>query len=330
MKTQNQFTMQGRRKQYANGNTHYNNSQADPGLDAKLSPAADYAEDSYQGSDHIIDTTAEPAGSPLGSINQYFHQHYACRKQHFKNKIKQGKVLLVIRMDSRLVTCCGGEIQQYPVNGETYHKLKALAHSTLAVYYSLLHTPLDEAIPILNNWLSQMQSAAVPAIATVVTDIVSQVLKQVEHQHTLGHLQILEYAKKLEPVFGQLLLQSAEDEVIQLHRQLSRIAEKYAFATSDTFFIVLGGPQARSRELAKLVFTKWCNDTDDLLVDTRHHVRYLENASSIEDAADMIATMMTDGELAQTFLGQIAGLEQDVLGKAAEEAIARCWPKPQS
>ncbi len=279
---------------------------------------------------NVIDTTAEPVGSPLGTINRYFHQHYANRKQHFKDKIKQGKVLLVIRMDSRLMTSCAGEIQQYPINGETYHQLKALAHSTLAAYYSLLHTPLDEAVPFLKNWLAQMQSAPAPAIAGAVTDIISRLLKQVALQKTLGHLQILEYAKMLEPVFGQLLLQSAEDEVTQLHRQLSRIAKKYAFATSDTFFIVMGGPQARSRELAKLVFTKWCNDTDDLLVDTRHHVRYLEGASSIDDAADMIATMMTDAELAQTFLGQVAGLEQDVLGKAAEAVIERSWPKPHS
>ncbi|SNY52543.1 hypothetical protein SAMN06297280_2151 [Arsukibacterium tuosuense] len=278
----------------------------------------------------IDDTTAEPAGSPLGSINQYFHQLYADRKQHFRNKIKQGKVLLVIRMDSRLVISCGGEIQKYLVNGKTYHQLKALAHSTLAAYYSLLHSPLAEAVPRLKNWLQQMQSAPGPAIASEVTEIIGKLLQQVAHQHTLGHLQILEYARQLEPVFSQLLLQSAEDEVTQLHHQLSRITEKYAFATSDTFFIVMGGPQARSRELAKLVFTKWCNDTDDLLVDPQHHVRYLEGATSIEDAEDIIATMMTDGELAQTFLGQIEGLEQDILGKAAEEVIERCWPKPQS
>ena len=273
----------------------------------------------------LINTQHEPAASPLGAINQHFHQHYANRKRYFQNKISRGDVLLIIRMDNRLVTRCGNDIHQYPVNGEVYHQLKALAHSTMAAYYSLLHTPLADAIPLLRNWLPQMQAEAAPDIARAITATIGQLLNEIEQSTTIGHLQIQDYAQKLEPMFAQLLMRSAEDEVTQLHHQLSHIANTYRKAASDTFFIVFGGPQARSRELAKLVFSQWCNDTDDLLLDTRHHVRYLEGGTTVTDATDLIATVMADRELAQTFLGRAEGLEQDVLGLAAEKVIQRCW-----
>lgn len=66
MKTQNQFSMQDPRKQYATGNTHYDKSQPDPGLDAKLSPTADHGEDSYQGSGRLKGRKALVTGGDSG------------------------------------------------------------------------------------------------------------------------------------------------------------------------------------------------------------------------------------------------------------------------
>ncbi|WP_214001070.1 hypothetical protein [Arsukibacterium sp.] len=276
----------------------------------------------------LKDTAAEPVSSPLGKINQHFHQCYARRKQDFKNKLSQGEVLLIIRMDNRLVASCGDDIQEFTVNGETYHQLKALAHSTLAAYYTLLHSAPEYAVSLLANWLPQIKSEAAPELASAIAAIIRQLLGDAQKHGTINHLQIQRYANALEPVFAQLLVLSAEDEVKQLHRQLTLLTSRFDIPTSDSFFIVFGGPQARSRELAKLVFTKWCDESDDLLADSRHHVRYFENATTIADAIELVATLMADRELAQTFLGRAEGLEQDVLGKAAEKVIARCWPRP--
>ncbi len=273
------------------------------------------------------DTAAEPAGSALGKINQHFHQCYTRRKLDFKNKVSQGEVLLIIRMDSRLVACCGDDIQELPVNGETYHQLKALAHSTLAAYYTLLHSPPEQAVSLISDWLPQLKTEAAPQLASAIAAIIGQLLDHVDKHNTISHLQIQQYAKELEPVYAQLLVLSAEDEVKQLHCQLTALTSRYDIPTSDSVFIVFGGPQARSRELAKLVFTKWCDESDDLLADSRHHVRYVENATTIADATELVATLMADRELAQTFLGRAEGLEQDVLGKAAEKIIERCWTK---
>ncbi|MDX1677220.1 hypothetical protein [Arsukibacterium sp.] len=278
----------------------------------------------------IQNTEKEPATSPLGQLNAYFHQHYAARKHYYRQKIQQGDVLLIIRLDSRLVSCLGDDIKQYTINDQRYHQLKALAHSTLAAYYSLLHSPLTAAVPLVRNWLPQLRATPAPEQADAIASATGQLLDDIEQTGTVNHLHIQQYAKKLEPVFARLLRQSAEDEVTTLYRYLATITEQSGKAASDTFFIVFGGAQARSRELAKLVFTNWCNESDDILATSQHHVRYSEAGSTVDDAVELIATVMADRELAQTFLGRAEGLEQDVLGKAAEKAIARFHANPDA
>ncbi|MFP3608128.1 hypothetical protein, partial [Paraburkholderia sp. SIMBA_053] len=81
----------------------------------------------------------------LQAFNQHFYQLYAKRKQYFEQQITAGEVLLIIRSGSDLISCCGSEIKHYPVNGDNYHQLKALAHSALAASYSLQHMPLPQA-----------------------------------------------------------------------------------------------------------------------------------------------------------------------------------------
>lgn len=66
MKASNQFTMQDPRKQYPIDNTHYDESQPDPALDAKLSPHADHGEDSYQGSGRLAGRKALITGGDSG------------------------------------------------------------------------------------------------------------------------------------------------------------------------------------------------------------------------------------------------------------------------
>ncbi|WP_301003996.1 SDR family oxidoreductase [Arsukibacterium sp.] len=66
MNARNQYAMQDPRKQYATGDTHYDKSQPDPGLDTKLSPQADHGEDSYQGSGRLQGRKALITGGDSG------------------------------------------------------------------------------------------------------------------------------------------------------------------------------------------------------------------------------------------------------------------------
>ena len=275
----------------------------------------------------LQDTKAEPADSAMGDINQLFHLQYAKRKQHFANTISQGHVLLVVRMDSRLIACCGDSIREYTVNGPGYHRLKALSHSTMAVYYTLLQTPQPDAAALLHNLLAQLKREADNAVGQQLFTATQQLLGAVAYDGTLDQRLILQYSHQLEPVFAQLMLQSAVDETTQLLLHLHKITEQFGKAIAETFFVVFGGPQARYRQLAKLVFEKWCQESDDLVVDTSHHIRYYEHGTTLDDAINLIATALADRELAQTFLGHADALEQDVLGLVAEQAIDRCWQR---
>ena len=275
----------------------------------------------------LQDTKAEPADSAMGEINQLFHLQYAKRKQHFANTISQGHVLLVVRMDSRLIACCGDSISEYTVNGPGYHRLKALSHSTMAVYYTLLQTPQPDAAALLHNLLAQLKREADNAVGQQLFTATQQLLQAVAYDGTLDQRLILQYSHQLEPVFAQLMLQSAVDETTQLLLHLHKIAEQFGKAIAQTFFVVFGGPQARYRQLAKLVFEKWCQESDDLVVDTSHHIRYYEHGTTLDDAINLIATALADRELGQTFLGHADALEQDVLGMVAEQAIDRCWQR---
>jgi|GEM_PF-1398630 len=275
----------------------------------------------------LQDTKAEPADSALGEINQLFHLQYAKRKQHFADKITHGHILLIVRMDSRLIACCGDSISEYTVNGPGYHRRKTLSHSTMAVYYTLLQTPQPNAAALLHNLLVQLKHEAGDAVGQQLFTATQQLLNAAAYDGTVDHGLILEYSRKLEPVFAQLMLQSAMDETTQLLLYLDKIAEQFGKATADTFFVIFGGPQARYRQLAKQVFEKWCQESADIVVDTRHHVRYYEHGTTVADAVDLVATALADRELAQTFLGHADALEQDVLGLVAEQAIDRCWQR---
>lgn len=271
------------------------------------------------------DTGAPAVLSPLQAFNQHFYQLYAKRKQYFEQQITAGEVLLIIRSGSDLISCCGSEIKHYPVNGDNYHQLKALAHSALAASYSLQHMPLPQAITLLRDYLQQLQAMTLPSAGQDMLNAIRQLLNNVAEQNCVTHLHIQHYADALQPLFSKLITLSATDEVTHLHKQLGVICERYRKAATDTFYIVFGGPQARSQELTKRVFTKWCNDSDELLVDNSHHVRYFEGAQTVAEAVSLVATAMADRELAQTFLGQANGLEQDILGRAADKVIERHW-----
>jgi len=58
--------MQDPRTQYSTGDTHYDKSQPDPALDAKLSPSADHGEDSYQGCGRLQGRKALITGGDSG------------------------------------------------------------------------------------------------------------------------------------------------------------------------------------------------------------------------------------------------------------------------
>lgn len=277
----------------------------------------------------MADSREEPSGSPLGEINAAFHKLYNEQKEKVKKQVAQGEVVIVCRMDNRLLARKGDDTREFRINGDYYHELKALAHTTLAAFYTLLNAPGASSVERVSRWCEQIKTDHVSAVAAQVVSLTEQLLKQVGNEKALPHTTIQWYQQALEPVYAELLMLAARDEMNMLVRTLNQVKEQYDCTSSNMFLVTLGGHQPRYKELSTMVFTRWFSKQYAHIVDTDHYVRYCEGGDSLDDAVDLVITAMTDRRLANSMLGTASGLNQDVLGIVAQKAIDNYWPGSQ-
>lgn len=91
--------------------------------------------------------------------------------------------------------------------------------------------------------------------------------------------------------------------------------------------VVIGGHQPRYKALASMVFRRWFKGLHEHMVNHKHHVRYCAGGGSIDDAITLVATAITDRELAKSTMGSSEALNKDVLGIVAEQATDTSWHK---
>lgn len=273
----------------------------------------------------IKDSKSEPQGNPLSVLNERFHAGYQAAKCRSIDDIKRGSILLFVRMDSRLFTMCGKDVQEHLINGEKYHSLKAAVHCTLAAFYTLTQADLNNAIVEVRGWvdtlLNESWHQSFPDIAAATDEL----LNDVETTGALRYSALANYSKRLESVFAKIMMAAADDEISQLVKILDQAYRRCDKESCNIFLVVIGGHQPRYRELSKLVFTKWFNALDGHIVNADHHVRYIEGGESLDDAIELIAAAITDSDLAKLFMGSSDALNQDALGVIAQKAIARFW-----
>ncbi len=272
------------------------------------------------------DTKAEPRSSSLGDINTLFHQLYAEKKKTVLKQVDDGDILLLCRMDNRLIVKAGSDIREFTINGDYYHSLKALAHSTLAVFYMIMNSTSDNTLKEVSFWANQIEQDDTSQIAGRIVSITRKLVTSIEGNQNNSHLAISEYQRELEPVYAELLMLSAKDELTILVDTLNKIKQDYDYASSDTFLVTLGGHQPRYKELSTLIFTRWFNEQFSHVVDTNHYVRYCEGGNSLEDAVNLVVTAITDRQLGNSMVGSAVSLNQDVLGIVANKAMDLFWP----
>jgi hypothetical protein len=64
----------------------------------------------------IKDSKHEPSENDLSVLNQEFHKGYKLAKQASIQRIKDGNVMLIVRMDSRLFIMNGEKVDEHLIN----------------------------------------------------------------------------------------------------------------------------------------------------------------------------------------------------------------------
>ncbi|WP_218312299.1 hypothetical protein [Alteromonas antoniana] len=273
-----------------------------------------------------VDTNAEPRASSLGDINKLFHQLYAEKTNAVRKQVDEGDILLLCRMDNRLILKAGSDVKEFTINGDYYHSLKALAHSTLAVFYMIMNSTSDTTLNEVSLWVNQIEQDDTSQIASRIVSITRKLVTSIKGHQNNSHSAITDYQRELEPVYAELLMLSAKDELTILVDTLNHIKRDYDYASSNTFLVTLGGHQPRYKELSTLIFTRWFREQFSHVVDTNHYVRYCEGGSSLDDAVNLVVTAITDRQLGNSMVGSAVSLNQDVLGIVANKAIDLFWP----
>ncbi|GAB3023577.1 hypothetical protein [Bowmanella dokdonensis] len=273
------------------------------------------------------DTEHQPSGLELGKWNQWFHHKFRQRLDWHRQRITGGEILLIVRMDSRLISCQGEKIASYEINSSTYHSLKAISHLPLACCLSALFPDSPQEWHELEQSLvelKQMDSHHLPGFESVMSQC-RLLLQQCQARQGAVYQDLKEMAQRVRPLIAGALQQAAEDEINQLVPALDEIAGQTSADRAHTFMVVMGGHQPRYRELSKLIFRRWFEENAHPLLNFHHHVHFCEGGQGIDDAVELVARVLANQELSEAFLQSAVGLDQDVLGIVAKRTIDNYW-----
>lgn len=270
-------------------------------------------------------TIQQPSSNPLGDINAAFHKLYQIEKDKAVSDIHNGEIVLICRMDNRLIIKQGQNVEECLINDVLYHNLKAMSHSSLAVYYSLLHSADQQTLQQVKNWISQIRQQEPTELGTQIADITKDLVDSVEMSGMLSHSAMSLYQQELEPIYAKLMIKAVDQEIDSLVTKLVDIHSHRGYPSSKTFLVVFGGHQPRYKALALQVFRRWFQGSKEHLANCDHHVRYCEGGKDLDDAVDLVANAMVAKELAKSTMGYSEALNQDVLSTVAERAIDSYW-----
>ncbi|QJR79361.1 hypothetical protein CA267_000390 [Alteromonas pelagimontana] len=278
----------------------------------------------------IQNTDEEPRNSVLGEINVAFHTYYQKRKTQMLENIHAGNYQVIVRMDNRIIVKCGDKVTQHLINNEAYHTIKAVSHLPVLFFYLLSESPIETATlkieEVLRSLESELESDQPEKQALLeICDRTKALLTEMKDEAASQFDCFNQYWQQIEVIEGQLLAKAARLEISQTLSVLNKISAEMELSASRLFLVTLGGHQPRYKQLAKLIFKRWFSENSIQNVDAEHHVHYCEKGQSLEDALDLVATVVTDRELARSLLGSDTALDQDVLGLVAQQEIDRAW-----
>lgn len=275
--------------------------------------------------ERVRDTRARPAQPALRRFNCLFHDLYAARARDAWRQLESGETPVVVRMDDRLIVRSNGGATEYEITGERYHELKAASHIPAAVYLALTDPDATAGLPAaLGAELDSMRGLGKGADAVVkVTRTLLEHVRSSDRNSDLREA-LAAYRSAAGCALQKLAREAAAMEIEALDRAMRDIeARLERKRLQQTWFVICAGHQPRYKQLSKMYFRHWLADAGWPESRIAHHVIYAEGKESLNEALDLVRTRVIDGQLSAALFDDLVSLDEDVLGDAGLEQLAR-------
>lgn len=243
---------------------------------------------------------------------------------------------VMIRSGDELHWLYDGERNSQPVVDAQYHRVKRIAHvpvllATIALGPAAARDAGQSAA--LTQTLRQVegdvrlgdQCVAAETIASL-RDACEGFAAHLEPGEEPGAGALRDLAERSFPALNRLIAAAAHYEVGRLHEAVTRIArESPASALDRAYFVVCAGLQPRYKELSKSYFEAFVNRRVHTRGGAEHRVIFVEGDDDLDTVLDHVARRECNRVLAEFMTGSPAGLDQDILGVAAQQAIGRLF-----
>lgn len=271
------------------------------------------------------DTAALPDTNPLHEINQHFHAQLEVLRVSMRKELDEGRIPVVVRLDSRLVLAVGNKRTIHNINDTYFHQLKAVAHIPILLFLAArnnidtatITTEVQEALSELQNGIHLPSS-----ILSIIQDAATSLINTSQWP-TLEFSAVRNYNNALQPAFQTLIALAAKDEVektLGALRQLEAAIDDEQ-RWKQTFYVVCEGHQPRYKHLATRLFRRWIYELTESSSEVEQRLLYGESLESVEAARELVVTRLVNSEIGDAFLKSPLAMNQDVLGEAGEIAV---------
>lgn len=252
-------------------------------------------------------------GQDLEEVDQTFHEAYGRRR----DEAAHGAPVFVVIGDELTLARRGGRRAHRFVPPES-HLLKAAAHAPVGLYALLAAEDRSR----LAAFVSRIERALTETAFDDVREVLEPTLTFArDAQAALPSREARrEFARARGPGLYRLTEHATRLQLDSLHAIVDAIMLDFdAREEAESRAVVAGDHQARRRNLGMQYFEKRLPRKNA----PAERVIYGEGISTVDDALALVGTQRFDVELATAFFGDPARLQEDVLGDAVAERLAR-------
>lgn len=273
----------------------------------------------------------------LDAVNDAFHEGYDRARSVEERK---GAVLVVLA-DDLVVILRDGRRRTYPLTPRLFHVIKSVAHVPVALFTAIRGGYSAAAVSTLREFIEaslgslaeeqqgereadDLVEESLPALRSVLHESKSFVERVLALDHGSGQGRAKELLCDYTQASGKRLLQLTELATRVQLNALHTVVEDALGALDESELrhlevVVTGNHQARRRSLGMQYFQKRFAEAEG----AEDRVAYAEAVEDVDEALALVGTRRLDADIAKAFFGDAKRLQQDVLGDAAHDLLAK-------